>query len=398
MNTHKEILTRYSILFSSHLFSILTPLIIFPLMTDRLGENHFGNIIFVQTLITYFTVLIDYDFNLWGVREVANGSESAITYNSVVISKLFLFVISAILYFVVGFFFFSKVGNISVLLSGVWVLLSYAFNPLWFYQAKERIWRMAFLNIISKSIFLIGSYFFIRSVEDAWVYNFFMGIGLLIPGLIVSLKNIQFKKIKLNLSRGFNVFISNFSILAYSNSSPLWISMFLPISSITEFSVGERIVFASRGFLGLYAQIIYPKICKVFGQDTISSMLKTHYLLIFLTFGCGLIVSWQSEKIVELFLRSHSREAIIAVRYMAFIPTIIAANIFPYQWLLAHSYYAITRNILIFGALAGSCLFPICIYLYGIKGAVLSSFVIETTITSLLIYYFRKLKGSHVST
>lgn len=394
MNYQADVLKRYFILFSSHIFSILTPLIIFPLMVLRIGEGDFGRVIFVQTLTSFFNVIVDYDFNLWGVREVSRGRDRNEVFSQVVQSKLCLVVLAIAVYLIISTFYYHKVESLSVLLSGTLVILAYAFNPIWFFQSKENVWGMALVNIFSKGFFILASYLFIFSFDSAWIYNGSVGIGLLIPGLIVFFRNFKWRKYSLEFKRGLNIFLAHISIIVYSNASPLWISLFLPMSAITSFAVGERIVFAARGFLGLYAQIIYPKICRDSSEKSLAETKKTHFFFSALTFLGGLLIFTLAEPIVYYFLKEVDLEVVGIVKWMGFLPTVIALNVFPYQWLLAHSFLKETRNVHFLGALISILAFPLGIRLYGLGGAVIASFIVEIFVTSYLTFYFLKFRHS----
>lgn len=393
----REILIRYLILFSSHLFSILTPLIIFPILVQRLGETGFGKVLLVQSIITYFTVLVDYDFNLWGVRELARGKSQSETYGNVVHSKLQLTIISIVIYLGLSVLIFDKIGSWSLIMSGLAIILSYALNPLWFFQGQEKIWSMALVNMFSKLIFLCGSYVFIHSLESAWIYNLSFGLGLLIPGLYVFYRHFSWRKLRLEYKRGFDIFSSNFSILVYSNASPLWVGLIMPVSAVTEFSVAERLVFAARGFMSLYAQVIYPKICQESNPKDHQSLVRSHYVFIFLTFTGGLVCAYYADLITAYFIRDNNGDVVSLVQVSSFLPTIIVSNIYPYQWLLAHSHYRFTRKILISGAIIGLFLFPIGVFFLKLWGAVLASFIVEFFISASLIWMYLRLRKGHVS-
>lgn len=392
----KDIIVRYLILFSSHLFSILTPLVIFPILVSRLGEAGFGKVLLIQSIITYFAVLVDYDFNLWGVRELARGSSLRETYSEVTQSKLFLAFISSLLYLILCLFLFEKFESWPLVLSGLVVIISYVFNPLWFFQGQEKIWSMAAVNILSKLLFLAGSFYFVSSMESAWVYNLAIGSGILLPGLWVFVRHYRNNVQKPEFKRGLDIFYSNFSILLYSNSSPFWIGLFLPVSSVTEFSVAERLIFAARGFMSLYAQIIYPKICQEKNSSDHVSLVRSHLLFTSMTFIGGLVCATYAQRITNFFLQGPNSEVAQIVRVMSLLPTLIVCNVFAYQWLLAHSYYSYTRKVLVSGALMGLLLFPLGIYKFQLWGAVFASFIVEFFISVALILSYFRLRKSHV--
>ncbi|MFZ7239179.1 oligosaccharide flippase family protein, partial [Avibacterium avium] len=51
--------------------NILLPLVLFPFLLHRLGENLYGKIIFAQTIANYFLVFTNFGFNISSTKSIS---------------------------------------------------------------------------------------------------------------------------------------------------------------------------------------------------------------------------------------------------------------------------------------------------------------------------------------
>ena len=384
-----DILVRYIILFSSHLFTILIPVLAIPLIVSRVGELEMGHALFVQSIVSYFLVFIDYDFNVWGVRLVANGNSPIKTYSSIVGSKFVLGLISTFIFGLMGFFFLENVP-IDIYLSGLALIWGYVFNPVWYFQSQEKTGMIALVNITSKASFLILLWAFVNTASDIWLFNFYAGITLVLSGFFVFFKNgINFGETRQGIKRGANLFFSNIAINIYTNSSLVWVGMLAGQSDVTKFAVVDRLVYLVRGGLVMYAQIILPKVAKRKGRLELMEIEKINalFLLILITFG--VIIFFSANLVCQFFLKKWDPEVIQLIQIASFTPFIIGASVLPNQWLIAHAPYHIVRNIFIGGAISAIILFPVGYSFLGLRGISISLVAVEALITVLLFIFYR---------
>ena len=74
----------------------LIGLVLLPYLVRVLGVDRFGALVFVQGVVRYGTVLVEYGFNLTGPRNVAQASsreETARVFSSIITCKLLIFFI-----------------------------------------------------------------------------------------------------------------------------------------------------------------------------------------------------------------------------------------------------------------------------------------------------------------
>ena len=54
----------------------MLPFITFPYLAQTLGAENFGAVAFANVTVVYFSILVDYGFNLTGTQNISNNRES----------------------------------------------------------------------------------------------------------------------------------------------------------------------------------------------------------------------------------------------------------------------------------------------------------------------------------
>ncbi|MEO5990335.1 MAG: oligosaccharide flippase family protein, partial [Ferruginibacter sp.] len=110
----KTLISNFVSLSALQGINLVLPLLILPYLVRVLGMELYGLIAFSTAFVYYFQVITDYGFNLTATREISihrkNSLKVSEIYNSVMIIKLVLLVLSLfILSFIV--FSFDKLSN-----------------------------------------------------------------------------------------------------------------------------------------------------------------------------------------------------------------------------------------------------------------------------------------------
>lgn len=190
----------------SKLLLIFIPLITAPYLARILGEEGNGQISYVSSIITYFTLISSLGFSVYGQREIAKckgdkNSKSIIFWEIFfikLICTLFALCVLFILLFTIGF---GERYNTLIFIMSIQVV-AVIFDIEYLYMGEENFKSIAIRNIIVKIIGVILIFVFVNDAEDVWVYalylsgSTFFSYAVMWTGLSKHIKFVSLKEIK----------------------------------------------------------------------------------------------------------------------------------------------------------------------------------------------------------
>jgi len=276
----KRLLSNFFSLSILQAFTYILPLLTLPYLVRVLGVENFGLVMFAQSFIMFFNILVDYGFNLSATREVSihrdNKEKLTEIFSSVMIIKFILMGISFIILSIIVFSFekFSSYWELYYLT--FLMVIGQVLFPIWYFQGLEKMKYITIVNITSKLFFTIAIFIFIQEDSDYLIVPLLNGLGSIIAGLIslyiiiykfhqsIKLKSIMFVK---HIQNGFHIFLSISSSTVLSASPVLLIGTFLDYSVVGYYSAFEKLVSAIKGFFYIINQSFFPRLSKVYTED-----------------------------------------------------------------------------------------------------------------------------------
>jgi O-antigen/teichoic acid export membrane protein len=222
------------------LFNLVTPLLVVPYIVSVCGEENFGKTAVGMAIAFFLIVFVDFGSDIVGVREVAVNRDNPKILNKIftltyVVKAIILFLVLLIMSFVFLEFSYFKTEKIMFFL-GFSVLIGQFFNPTWFLQGIENVKWITLLNIFSKTIYLFGIFFTVKSESDYVYINLWWGLGMIISNFlffILIIKKNHFSFLLVNKEEVFKHIKNDFSIF----SSQIFVSlqMYAPIVLVSYF-------------------------------------------------------------------------------------------------------------------------------------------------------------------
>ena len=183
---NKNVLKNFFSLSVLQAFNYILPLLVLPYLIRTIGLNYFGVLMFSQSIINYFIIIVDYGFNLSATREVSihrNEKNKLIEiYTSVTGIKLILFAISSL--FLSLLFMFDEIRNYYyIYVSFYLMVLGQIFFPVWFFQGIEKMEFITLINVITKTFCMLLVFVLILDSNDFWIYPVLVSLGFILSGI-----------------------------------------------------------------------------------------------------------------------------------------------------------------------------------------------------------------------
>lgn len=311
-NDKKKLIENSIAIALTQVVSYIIPLISLPYLSRVLGVEKFGLVFWAQSCIMYFIIFTEYGFNLSSVREIAinknNINKISEIFNSVLFIKLFLIAISlsilSIIIILVPKFnsewllfyltFFMVIGN--------------SIYPMWFFQGIEHMKYITFLNILTKSIFLILIFCFIRKPSDYIYVAVLNSLGFLISGIIAILIAVIKFKVKLfipsketiikEFKSSTEFFFARASETLYTNTNSFLLGIVANPVLVGYYVAAEKICNAVRYLMDPIGVTLYPYMSK---SKNIKLYKKILYISLLIIFLICIFVYFFSPKIIVLF-------------------------------------------------------------------------------------------------
>ncbi len=315
-------------------FNYLLPLLTFPYLARILKAEYFGLLAVVTSTMNYFIILTDYGFGLTGPREVAIHREKSSKideiWSSVMGIKGVLVILSFLILLILTTFVprFQEHGKIYLLAYGM--IVGYALSPNWFFQGMEKMKYIIYANVVTKLIFTVTIFIFVRSADDYYKVPLLNSLGFIAGGVlsfIIAQKQFGVRfhwryisKWKYYLKESGYIFLSAVITSIYTTLSPVILSFFATNSSVGYFAGANKIVSITLTMFIPFSNALYPYMSKKAYQTpkAFPSLIRKLTLIVGGMAGIVVIGLWIfAPWIVNLLLGSAYKPTIWILRILS---------------------------------------------------------------------------------
>jgi len=386
--------------------NFLTNLITISIILKILGPAQWGKFILIQLWPNYLSVIAQWSFNHNEVREISANRNEFIKINkifseSAIIQSTISF-FSIILILFLTFSHFITV-NIYGLLGLILIIFGNANQFYWLINGLEKIWQVAFLQLLSKLIILFLIIIIFKKDLDYNTLLLVYGLGVFISNLISYIYIYKFLKIKFQkiilretykrFTHGFLYFFGSLSGNLKNLSIPILIAQIGGEYYVGLFSAVERL----KGYIIQVSQPItnalYPRVVFLYKENlnVADEMKKIFYLLsILISLPIVIFINIFPEYILLKFAGTEFINLIYELRVISFLSLLtITSEFFYYQNLIAKN---LRKKLLIYN-LIGLIVLIISNLLfikhYLVLGAIMSLYVVEF-FNFLILFYMKE--------
>lgn len=385
--------------------------ILFPYLVRTLGVERFGAIVFMQGIVQYGIILVDYGFNLTGPRDIARaiGKEQiGQLFSDIMGSKCILFFMVT-LCSLIGIQVAHYLGyefDAALYWSVYLLVLGNLIFPIWFYQGIQQMRYITVFNVLARSITVLLVFLFVKKPGDYMLAALFQSGTLLLAGvfsLFILQKDFSYvfvkptpKGIKQAFYDGWHVFLSTIAINIYTTTNTVVLGAMTNNTVVGYFGTANKLIDCIKGVMFTFNQAVYPYVSNKLreGKEKTLQFLKKYFILYCGgSFVGGILLLGIAPIIIQILFGKGYNESVFILRLMAFLPFIISiSNVFGIQIMLNFGYQKMFSRILVMAAIFDLLLvFPMVKWLSGI-GVALTMIFVEMFVTICTTLYVVKIK------
>jgi PST family polysaccharide transporter len=292
-----------------------------------LGENGYGTLTWVDSIVQYFIMVINFGFDLYAAKYVVENKNNSQKLNEVISS---IYYIKSVLFFLCFLFLIPLSYNhqISIYINIIFLMLLLGVGevllPIWFFQGIEKMKIVTIITFATKSLLILLTLFFIKKDNDIALYIVFLVTTNVLCGVLGFFKmkkEIQFEFIPIPkitlvkyLKEGYLFFIGKVSTFMFNMGTLFLIGYFYSKGNVAGFDIAIKIVFVFIIPFEVLQQAIYPKLVRGINKLYIKNILL--YSFIFSTL-MALFTYLFSEKIIAVF------GGVTMVKYNYILPIVL---------------------------------------------------------------------------
>jgi len=393
--------------------NMLIPLITFPYLVRVLGVDQFGVFSFIMAVMLYAEIITDYGFNLSATKHISINSKNQAKINEIFSSVIMIKAVMALMFFMFLLLLIATVDRFaqdgSLYIYAYGLIIGQVLFPVWFFQGIEKMRYITILNAVSKIIFAVAIFLFVKNPEDLFLVFVFYSLGSLVAGawafqIAVKKFDVRFslqsqENYTYYLKDAWYIFTSRVGVQLYQSVNIIILGFFASNAVVGYYSIVEKIVRAGGSIIASLPQAIYPYLAKLH-KESVPTFYKRNgqvsLALLVIMIPLASIVYYYAPEILSVFTGGEPPQIIVTL--LQILTPLLAITVFATHFtniLVVLDESKLLNNIIVIAGLLNLVLvFPVIHYFEVVGLAWLNLFIIGGAIIATKGYYiffkFRK--------
>lgn len=390
------------------------PFITVPIVSRIIGPDKFGVLNFSAAFMAYFTLLINFGFDLSATRAIASKrddiEERNKIFNQVFLAKIVLFCVSVVLFLVALFTVPQLQHEKQVAIFSFLLCFSWVITPNWLYQGMQELSRVAIFNLVTKVIFTVVILLVVRQKSDyVWqplaISSAQIVVGIFSFWFAIHRYQIKIKlpKLRFVLDLLWNervIFFSMVVINLYTTTNVVLLGFLQSPEYVGYYTAGWRLIIIIQTIIALpLSQSLFPFVGTAFAQSKekgIDVVRQLFPIVTVITGGAALVLWLLGPFVISVFYGHKFEPSIMVFRILAFVPLIISwSNLLGIQTMINLKMDKTFFRITLSGAVTSIILNFILVKRFGYIGSAWCWVLTEIFITTAM-YIALSRKGIHL--
>ncbi|MCU4520399.1 oligosaccharide flippase family protein [Acinetobacter schindleri] len=383
----KALASNFGYLLIMQITGYIFPLLTIPYLARVIGVEGFGKIAFAAAVIVWFQTITDWGFNYTATRDVARNRDNLEKVSEIFSNVLWAKSLLALMSFIILFIFTELVSSLKENQTLLFITFMLVPGKIlfadWFFQAIEKMKFITIFDLISKLIFTLCVFIFIKEKSDYILQPLFLSLGSILVGLVsiylivfrwkVKILFPKYKSIIITLRNSKDVFINNLLPNFYNSFSIVLLGMWGGSVASGIYDAGRKFVGISHSFMSIFIRVFFPYLSRYIDKHSVFA--KLHLALAALG---SLILFIAAPYLIKLFFTEEFYEAILVLKISSISIFLIAlSQVYGTNYLIIQGHTKILRNITFIYSVIGFIIsFPL-VYKYSYIGANITLVVIQ---------------------
>jgi len=375
------------------------PFVALPYIIRTVGAENYGTAVFAQTIIFYFSILINWGLDVSAVKDVSVHRNNPTELNKIVSSvlglKAVLFCISLVFLLVcialIPYMYRCK----QLFLLAFMTCVSEIFFPVWFYQGIEKMKYLTLVRITSILFYTLSVFIFIHTKEDYELIVLLQSLGNVFAGclslyLLFGVNKIKlvfpgYERLNFTFKNSIPFFTSRLSVVFNNTMAKTVSGIFFSMEVVAAFDLAQKMATVALVPMQMLNQAVYPHIAKTLSRSFVKKFLYANVTLSFLV---AFIVFMLSPVFVRFFAGGQLDESVALLRILALwvfcggITTYIGAPV------LVSFGYPRPFNVSVLLSTGVLFVLYLSMYIIGILNIYYFAFVLFLSELAILVYRF----------
>lgn len=375
----KVLISNFAYLSLLQVAGYVFPLLTMPYLARVIGVEGYGKIAFAAAIMVWIQTIADWGFNYTATRDVARNRDDKEKVSDIFSRILWSRCLLMILSFVVLVLLIACVPkfreNETVILVTFLMIPGHIMFPDWFFQAMERMKYITVLNILSKFLFTVLVFVFIKEKDDYILQPLFLSLGFILAGIIsmyyivvkwkIVLRMVSFKTILHTIKSSTDVFINNLMPNLYNSFSTVLLGFIGGDVANGKLDVGSKFVNIFQQFMNVLSRTFYPFLSRRISKHSFYAKINITFAIII-----SIALFCVAPLLIELFFTEEFTDSTIVLQIMSVSIFFMALNnIYGTNYMLIQGLEKELRKITTLCSIIGFLLsFPL-IYFFEYVGA-----------------------------
>ncbi|WP_337220711.1 oligosaccharide flippase family protein [Vibrio parahaemolyticus] len=308
----KKINRNFSFLTLLNLITMLFPILLYPILIASIGLDKLGQVIFIQAIVAYFSVLVSYGFNITGTKLISTNlddkEEVRNIFWSIFFWKLSIFVILGI----IAVIFIPS--NLTIIFYICYSYILYdVFFPVWYYQGKQTMGKITMFNALVKLIIFLMVVTLVKEKSDYYLYAIIVSLTpsifsivnflLLVKKEELGIKLIHFNFFKDLIISSTPIFLSTVSSAIKDRTNVVMIGLFVGHGEVVIYDFVIKVINILSGIFANLTNAQFPELSKK--KNSVIRIFKNYMKVIcvsnFIIVIFALLIVCNLELIVNAF-------------------------------------------------------------------------------------------------